>query len=451
MRIVVIGCGKVGREIIQQLSSEQHEIVAIDTLESEVNSVVEKYDVLGLTGNGTSYETLKNANVSKADVVIAVTPSDDTNILACLIAKKLGTKHIIARVRDYEYSHQVSWMKEELGLSLIINPEYEAAEEIKNIINFPEALRVDRLAGGKVDLVELYIPDDSKMVNKSLIDIKNEYSIQVLVCAVERDEEVIIPNGTFTFNAHDKVYITASRATIRSFLKKLGLIEEKIKDVLIVGGGIISVYLAEVLSKMKCSVKIIEQDYNRCIELSELLPNVTIVNGNGTSKELLEEEGIKNCDCIVTLTGIDEENIIVSMYASKLDVPKVITKVNTSAFVSILDTIGESSIISPKEITSNKIIGYVRGINEFKDSDFESISKLVSNKVEVLEFTANAASKSINKPLSQLKLINNTLVCAIIHDNEAIIPTGSSIISESDKVIVVSYGHIINSLDDILE
>lgn len=451
MKIVVIGDGKVGHAITEHTCKEGHEVVVIDKNPKVIEELVNLYDVGGICGNGASIDIQESAGVSKADLVVAATSRDEVNMLACLIAKKLGAKATIARVRSYEYNNHIEQMKTALGIQMTINPELEAANEIMNIINFPEANRVDTFANGNVDLVELFIPENSPLIGLSLASISTKYQVKILVCAVQRGDEVFIPTGNFTFKAKDKIHITANRLVVKDFLKKLGLIETKIKDVLVIGGGKITAYLAEELIKGKYNVKIIEKDYNRCLELSELLPSAAIIHGDGSDQLLLEEEGIDSCDAIVCLTNLDEENIIISLYAQKREVTKIITKVNKSSFAGLVETIGVASVISPKDITASRIISYVRATANIHGSNIVKLYKLVNNRVEAIEFVAKSNSIILNICLKDLKLKKNVLIASIIRDSEVIIPSGMSQILENDSVIVVTTGQILDDLDDILE
>ena len=324
MRIVVIGDGKVGKTIVEHAAKENHEIVVIDKNSKVVEQLIDKYDVMGICGNGASYEIQKSARIDKADLVIASTDSDEVNILSCIVAKELGAKSTVARVRSYDYNSQIHIMSRDLGISMIINPELETAKEIQNIINFPEAIRVDTFGKGKVDLIELYLPDNTPLDGITLSDIHSKYQLQILVCAVQRGEEVYIPSGNFVLKSKDKIHITGTRNEIKKFVQKLGLIEEKIKDVLIIGGGKISLYLAEGLLKSKYNVKVIEKDYDRCLLLTDLLPDATIIHGDGTDQDVLNAEGINNIDAVVSLTDLDEENIIISMFSNKQNAHKII-------------------------------------------------------------------------------------------------------------------------------
>lgn len=451
MKIVVIGDGKVGRAIVQHTCKEGHEVVVIDKNPKVIEELVNTYDAGGICGNGACIDIQESAGVAKADLVVAATSRDEVNMLACLIAKKLGAKATIARVRSYEYNQNIELMKDALGIQMTINPELEAANEIMNIINFPEANRVDTFANGNVDLVELFIPENSPLIGLTLANISTKYQVRILVCAVQRGEEVFIPTGNFTFQAKDKIHITASRLVVKDFLKKLGLIETKMKDILVIGGGKISTYLADQLIKGKYNVKIIEKDYERCLELSELLPSASIVHGDGSDQLLLEEEGLDSCDAIVCLTNLDEENIIISLYAQKMEVSKIITKVNKESFAGIVETIGVASVISPKEITSSRVISYVRSTSNIHGSNIVKLYKLVNNRVEAIEFIAKRSSKLLNVCLKDLKLKKNVLIASIIRNSEVIIPSGMSQIEVNDSVIVVTTGQILDDLNDILE
>ena len=300
MKVIVVGDGKVGRTIVGHICNEGHEVIVIDTDQNTIEEIVSQYDVMGLCGNGASYDILKEAQADKADLLIAVTSTDETNILACLIAQKLGAKSTIARVRNVEYSNQTNIFRKDLGIAMTINPEKESANEIMKIVNFPEAIKIDSFASGNVDLIEKYIPEDSPLVGQSLASLYQKYQIKVLVCAVQRNDEVFIPTGNFTFEAKDRVHITAnSKDSLRTFFSKTGLLESKLKRIMIIGGSKVAVYLATDLLKSKYDVKIVEKDYNKCIKLSEALPNASIIHGDGSDQTLLNEEGLKDTDAII--------------------------------------------------------------------------------------------------------------------------------------------------------
>ena len=452
MKVVVIGAGKVGRSIIEHTIAEGHEVVVVDKNSNVVEDIIDELEVIGIVGNGASYDILKEAGVDKADLVVAATASDEANILSCLISQKIGADATVARVRSYEYSNQLKIIRDGLGITMPINPEAETASEITKILNFPEAIRVDSFANGHVDLVELFIPEGNPLIGQSLLSIYQTYQIKVLVCAVVRGEEVFIPTGSFTFQAKDKIYITANnRSTLRSFLSKSSLQESKLKSVMIVGGGKISAYLGKELVKNKFDVKIVEEDMERCRELSTLLPGATIIHGDGTDQTVLTEEGLEQTDAIVCLTGSDEENIIVSMYANQKNVHKIITKINKSSLVGIMESVSLASVVSTKDITASKIISYIRSVQNERGSNVITLHKLVNNKVEALEFQAKANKRLLNIPLKELNIKKNILVAAIIRGNEVIIPSGNDYISLDDKVIVVTTNHFLDDLNDILE
>ncbi len=451
MKIVVIGNGKVGHTIIQHICNENHDVIVIDNDPDLIDQIVNEYDVMGICGNGANVEILKSANVEKADMLIAVTSSDETNMLACVLGKKMGVKATMARVRNYEYDSQIAQMMEALEISVIINPEKEAANEILKIINFPEALKVDTFKNGTVDLVELYVPDNSPLIDKSLAEISQQYQVKVLICAIQRGEEVFIPDGRFIFKAGDIVHITATKKNVKLFLHKLGLISSKIKSVFVIGGGKIATYLCEELAKNNYSVKLVEKDYEKCVALSETLPNVTVIHGDGSDQELLAEEGFNETDAVVCLTGLDEENIIISMYAYKQGVGKIVTKIDKTSLVGIMESIRMASVISPKDVTSSRIIRYVRAKNDSRSSNVITLYKLVNNKVEVIEFQAKETSKTLNIALKDLRLKKKVLIAAVIRGKEVVIPNGEDKILAGDNVIVVTTTQFFNNLDDILE
>ena len=452
MKVVVIGNGKVGRSIVEHICEEGHEVVVIDNKSDVIENVIDEYDVMGVVGNGGSYDVLKEAGVGKADLVVATTASDETNILACLISQKIGADATIARVRSYEYSNQLKIIRDGLGITMPINPENETANEMMQILNFPEALRVDSFAKSHVDLVELRIPEGSALIGQSLLSIYQTYQIKVLVCAVIRKDNTIIPTGSFTFQANDKIYITANnRTTLRTFLTKSGLLKLKLKSVMIVGGGKISAYLGKELLKNKFDVKIIEEDKKRCTELSSLLPGATIIHGDGTDQNVLIEEGLEHTDALVCLTGSDEENIILGMYAEQQNIKKVITKVNKASLVKLMESVSMASVVSTKDITASKIISYIRSVSNKRGSNVLTVHKIANNKVEAVEFLAKTNKRLLNIPLKDLKLKNNILIAAIIRNNEVIIPSGNDFISLDDKVIVVTTNQFLNDLNEILE
>ena len=386
MKIVIVGDGKVGQALTGQLAEEGHDVVVIDSSPKALRTSVEIHDVMGVNGNGASYAVQKEAGVGEADLLIAATSGDELNLLCCMLAKKLGARHTIARVRNPDYADQLVLMKEELGLSMTVNPELAAAREIARMLRFPSALKLDSFARGQVELVEIKVKADSPLLGQALYALSSRLGIRILICAVRRGEEVYIPTGDFVLQEGDKITITASPSELDSLFRKLGIYRHKIHRVMVVGGGRIAYYLAKQLLRLGMSVKIIEQDAARCEQLSEALPKAHIILGDGTERELLEEEGIADMDALVAVTGMDEENIIISMYAGTLGLAKVVTKINRMSFQEILDGAGIESVITPKGITVNQIIRYVRAMDNSKGSNVETLHRIVGGRVEALEF-----------------------------------------------------------------
>ena len=384
MQIVVIGCGKVGRTLIEHLAIEGHDIVVIDNNPKNIEDIVNSYDVMGICGNGAIYDIQMEAGVNKADLFISVTSSDEVNLISCLIARELGAKNLIARVRNPDYASQISFMRDGLGISMMINPEKAAADEIARILKFPSALKVDQFAKGLVDLAEIKVRNGSKLVGVSLSDLNRKFKTSVLVCALQRQQNVYIPDGRFSLEEGDKIHITASHRDLENFMVSAGIYERKIKSAMIIGGGRIAFYLSKQLAEIGIKVKIIDNDEKTCERLSAVLPKADIIYADGTDQDVLLEEGIEHVDACVSMTGIDEENVIISMYASKCNVPKVITKVNRLSIINMLESIGIESVISPKDITANQIVRYVRAKANKGDSGIETLYKIVDKKVEAI-------------------------------------------------------------------
>lgn len=450
MRIIIVGSGKVGTALIDHLAKEGHSLVVIDSDSEVIESLVNKYDIKGVCGNGTSFDIQKEAGVDGADLVIAVTSSDEVNILTCLFAKKAGATHTIARVRTPEYSEQMLRMKDELGLSMIVNPELEAAVECSRILNFTAALKIDYFAKGKVDMVEIKVPEKCPLIGESLSTIRQKLGFKVLICAVQRDGEVFIPTGSFVLQFGDRVHVTGSHRNIIDFFKKIRLESKKIRNVMIAGGGRIAYYLAKRLLEDGINVKIIENNWERCKELSVLLSGAQIIYGDGTDQSVLIDEGIEYTDAFVSLTGIDEENIITSMYASQLNLKKVITKVNRMSLFPMLYSIGVDTIVSPKQLTANLIVRYVRSMSAKKSSRVETLYKLVNDQVEAIEFSVKKTNKVTGIPLKNLKLKDNILVACIIRGKEIIVPSGEDTIQVGDNVIIVTTNTMFDDLNEII-
>ena len=451
MRIIIVGCGKIGLSIIKQLVIEKHDITVIDKNQDVINDITNNYDVMGLVGNGASYSVQKEAGVDRTNLLIAVTGSDEINLLCCLFAKKAGNCNTIARVRDPLYSKEIQYIKDELGLSMIINPEYAAAVEISRLLRFPSADKIDTFAKGRVELLNLVITEDSPFVDKTLIDVAKRVLSDILICTVERGDDIFIPNGAFILRANDKITIVASAVNSREFFTKIGYDTHQVKDAMIIGGGTMTYYLAEILLKMGIKVKIVEVNREKCETLSENLPRATIINGDATNQEILIEEGINGCDSFVSLTGIDETNIILSLFAKTRTQGKIVTKIDRISFDDIINTFNVGSLIYPDKIAADYIVSYVRAMQNSIGSNVETLIKLNGGRVEALEFKILKGSPVIGIPLMQLNLKRDILIGCINRRGTIIIPKGQNTIEEGDTVIVVTTKSGLSDIKDILE
>lgn len=452
MKIIIIGCGKVGELLTSYISNEGHDVVVVDSDQAIIERTVNEYDVMGVVGNGASNAVQMEAGADKANLLIAVTASDELNIMCCMVARKLGARHTIARVRNPEYADQIVFMRKELGLSMAVNPEYDAAREISRIIRVPAALKVDTFAKGRVDLVEVKIDEKHPLCGRKLSELVSVCGVNVLVCAVKRGDDVIIPKGDFTPEAGDVIHITASHQDLLSFFKKLGIQDKRIKNVMIMGGGKIAYFLAKRLDGLGIGVKLVERDAERAEQLAELLPKAMIIHGDATDSDLLDEEGVADTDAVVTLTGVDEENIMISLYASKNKVDKVITKVNRPGIMKLLSSIGLECVVSPRAITANSILRYLRGLEHSDSSSIQTLYKIVDGEVEAIEFIAADGFDDIGKPIKTMKIRKNIIIACIIRGNRIIYPHGDDTIERGDAVIVVAKSEqSVHDLDDILE
>lgn len=439
MRIIVIGAGKVGSTLASQLVKEGHEVIVMDTNQERLDELQNRIDIITLCGNGASKEYLEEAEVAESDLVIAATSADEVNILSCFIARQIGASKTIARVRNPEYRNQLELMKEELGLSMIVNPELSAASEISRILRFPSANDVELFCRGHVELVEYTIGKDCPLCELSLKEIYVKYKIRVLICAVRRGEDITIPKGEFVLKEGDKINITASPKNIHDFFEAIGSFKRPVKSVMIVGGSMIAYYLANQLIDMNIDVKIVDMNTKRCEELSEMLPKASIVCANATENDLLLEEGIMDFDGFVALTGLDEMNIIYGMYAKTKNVEKVITKVHHLSFPEVIESSGIESVVSPKLITAERISSYVRAIqNSYSKNKVESLRRIVDNRIEALEFIVREDESFIGIPLKDLPIKDNVLVAAIVRHGKAIIPGGFDTIKKGDSVVVIT-------------
>jgi len=453
MKIIIVGCGKIGTAILENLVGEGNDVVAIDDSSSVIEEIGNVYDVMCVCGNGADTETLQEAGVSKADLFVAVTNSDELNMLACFVAEKMGAKHTIARIRKPEYNDQsLDFMSKQLNLTVSINPEWMAAKELFNILKLPAAVNIESFSGGNLDMVEIRLKPNSILDGLTLIELRRQYKAQYLVCAVQRGNEVYIPDGNFVLKSGDKIGISASISEIQKLLKMLSLVQKSAKSVMILGASRISYYLAKRLINSGNKVVIIDKDERVCKMFADELPDAVVICGDGTEQELLLEEGLGSTDAFVALTGIDELNILISIFASSQSVPKVITKVNRNELASMADKLGLDCIISPKNIVSNVLARYARAIKNSQGANsIETLYKLMGGSVEAIEFNVSKDFKGLRIPLKDLPLKPNILIAGIIRGRKAIIPGGNDEILPGDRVVVIVSGQQFIDLDDILK
>ncbi len=453
MNIIIVGCGKVGYTLVEQLNGENHKITVIDILEEKVRTITDSLDAMGIIGNGVSYQILLEAGIESAHMLIAVTGSDEQNLLCCAVAKKAGNCQTIARVRNPIYSMEIEFLQRELGLSMVINPEMASASEISRIFQFPSAVKVDTFSKGRTELLHFRVTKDCLLNNYELIHIRTTLKCDVLVCMVNRNDQVIIPRGgDFVFREGDRVAIIASPTAANAFFRKIGIGSTPIQTAMIVGGGNIAYYLARRLLSVGIATKIIEKDSKRCDLLSEMLPKATIICGDGTDQDLLMEEGLDKVDGFAALTGLDEENILLSLHAKKVSHAKVVTKVNRITFSGVMNDLNLDSITYPRLLTADNIIKYARSVNNASmDSNVENLYKLEDGKVEALEFSIKENSAVTGTPLMNLKIKKNILVCCITRNHQVIIPGGQDEIRVGDSVVVVLTNARLHNIKDILE
>lgn len=451
MNIIVVGAGKVGVTLCEHLASENHDVTAIDTEHEVLEALSDKLDIMTVVGNGAEISVLRAARAERAELLIAVTASDELNLLCCAASKALGTKHTIARVRNREYSETLSVMKDTLGLSLSINPELAAAKEISRILRFPSAAKIETFSHGRVELAEFTLPAASPLCDRSLVELKGSSGLDFLICTVARENEVFIPSGDFVLRAGDTVNVTVSDSDVTKFFKYAGIYRKGIRDVIIFGGGRISSYLAELLEGTKIDVKIIEKSKERCEALARELRFATIINGDGSDPEVLVREGIDSVDGFVALTDIDEENAINSMYAVSRGVHKTITKINQMAYIDFYRRAGIESIVSPKYITAAFILRFVRVMQNSEGGEIERLYKIMDNRAEAIEFTINASSEITDVPLRELALKKNVKIACIVRGDKVIAPSGGDVIKKNDTVIVVTTAEKMNSIKDVLK
>ena len=451
LNIIIVGYGKVGATLTEQLIKEGHDITLIDQSPEKIATVTNLYDVMGLVGTGASYSVQMEAGIENTDLLIAVTDSDELNLLCCTVAKRVGDCAAIARVRNPDYSNEIAYLREKLGLARIINPDLSAAKEAMHVLYLPTAMEVHSFAHGLAEMIQFKLQEDNILNGQDIASIgRSGLSENILICAVERNKEVIIPSGDFRFEAGDKISFISSQSNARLFFKKIGLETSQVRNTIIVGGGKSGYYLAKQLINVGINVKIIEQNHRRCEELSMLLPEAVIINGDGTDVDLLKEEGIEYAQSFVPLTGIDEENIMLTLHAQQVSQAKVVTKINRFNFRGIIDQLELGSVVYPKYITSEAIIAYVRARQASINSNIETLYHLFDSRAEAIEFQVRESSEVTGIPLMELKLKKNLLVACILRKGRIHIPTGTTTIEVNDTVIIVTTHTGFGDLSDIL-
>ncbi len=450
MKIIIVGCGKVGVTLAEKLNREDHDITLIDSDSAALRSVTDSIDVMGVTGNGAVYQVQIEAGISDADLMIATTNSDELNMLCCLIAKKAGNCHTVARIRNPEYSNEIKYIQEELNLSLAINPELAAAMEISRLLRFPSAIKIDTFARGRIELLKFIVPDRSKLDGLKVMEVGTKLKCNVLICVVERGKNVVIPGGTFKLQAGDKISFIASPRDSMEFFQKVGVVNNSVKSVIIVGGGKLTYYLAKILTDSKIKMKIIEQNLERCNELSELLPHAMVIHGDGSDQQLLEEEGMERAEAFASLTGFDEENIMLSLYAASCSGAKLITKVNRTSFEDVVNSLNLGSVINPKLLTADLILQYVRAMQNSLGSNVETLYRIADDQAEALEFRVGQDAPMVGIPLEKLTLKKNLLVACINRCGRIITPRGKDTMEVGDTVIIVTTNKGLQDLKDIL-
>lgn len=454
MRIVVVGAGKVGRVLTEQLAAEKHDIVVIDQDPDLIESLVNIYDVRGVAGNGGCYDVQKDAFEDGADLLIATTSSDETNILACLVAKKIGTPHTIARIRNPEYEKQLHFMREELGLSMVVNPEKATAREIARVLRFPSAIKREQFCRQRFELVEYRINEGNPLEGLQLSDLYRNIRVKILICAVARGQQTIIPTGATVLQKGDKIYLTASARELESFFRKLNIFKARANNIMIVGASRIAYYLVKELQDIQKRMTVIDSNAARCQAMSEKFPGVLVIHGDGADSELLSEERISEMDAFVPLTGLDETNIILAMYASQFPNCKVVAKINRPSFADLANQKGlVDSVVSTAAVTSETIARYVRAMqNSFDSDNIKTLHRLVGGRVEALEFNVGPGLPFIGVPLKDLNLREGLLVAGIVRQNGApVIPSGADALQEGDDVVIVTTDTTLHALRDIVK
>ncbi len=450
MNIIIVGCGKIGQNLAEQLNEKGNNITVVDTSPQKVSEVSTRCDCLGVVGNGATHATLSEAGIENADLLIAVTGSDELNILCCLIAKKSSDCQTIARVKNPEYSSETEYLKDELGLAMVINPQYATAEEIARVLRFPSAIKIDTFAGGKVELVKFRLPETSPLVGLTVREVVSKLHCDVLICTIERGDEAYIASADFTFEGKDVISLVSTPKNAVSFFRKIAYSAHSVKDVIIAGGGDTANYLTSLLLRDGIAVKIIEKSAEVCDELCESFPSATVIHGNAGDQETLIEEGIDKAGAFVALTNLDEENILISLYARSIGRGKLVTKINRFDFSDVVSHLDLDSIVYPKNITADIIVRYVRAMKNSMGSNVETLYNIIKGKIEAAEFIVREESEVTGVPLAQLEFKENILVASILRGKKVIIPRGNDEIRLGDRVVIVSGAVALHDITDVL-
>ena len=451
MKIIIAGAGRVGYVLAESLEAEGHDITLIDRNADTIERAANELDVICCLGSATNPDTLREAGAESADILMAVTESDEANMICALAARRLGAKYTVARVRNPEYLAQTGFLREAIGLSLVVNPEYEFAKEISRILRFPSAVRVETFSKGSAEILDYRVPEGSPLNGLTLREVAKRFDTKVLVTVVERGEEASIPHGDFTLRSGDKLSLLGESREMRRFFSAVSGKQLRIKNVMVMGGSRACVYLADLLEESGISVTVIDRSRERCDELCDLIPHARVICGDATQDEVLLEEGIRTADAFVALTGDDGDNIVTAMYAKRCGVPKTVVKVNMRHFSGMLD--GENdSMITPKEIVAQQIVGFVRAISNSADwGSVETLHKLAGGKVEALEFQVGEGARCIGIPLCDLKLRRGVLISAIVRGGKTLIPNGLTVIEKGDHAVVVAPAGMLKDINDMTD
>ncbi len=450
MKIIIVGCGRVGQTLAEKLNEDGNDVTVIDMSASKVKELTEKIDVMGVVGNGATHTVQVEAGIASADLLIAVTNSDELNLLCCMIAKKESDCQVIARVKRPEYSEETAYLQQELDLAMVINPEYAAAEEIARVLRFPNGLKIEPFAKGKVELIKFRLPAGNELVGTSIKDAAIQYHPEVLVCTIERGNEAYIANGDFVFEERDVVTIVGTEKSARDFFQKIHFKGNSVKTAMVVGGGVIAQYLCGIMEKSGVNLKIIEKDKNVCDELAGRWTKFDVIHGDAGHRDLLMEEGIKDVGAFVALATADEENILLSLFAKEVSQGKLITKINHADYDSVITKLDLDTTICPTNVTSDTILRFVRSMNKTKGVEIETLHNVIPGVVEAAEFIVKENSRIIGKPLYQLRLKEDVLVASIYRDGKVIVPHGADEIKMGDSVVIVAKDLVVRDIADVL-